>query len=357
MKRLCEGCISDSDFHNIKNIFKKLGEALSNGSPVRAVDVIEGAAVFNSYRMCSYSPTHEGFLCHLESYYKKPSIYSRAYQYATDLIGEKIFDLFSPICYMALQTPNPGRYFIEILSEVKDKKYLLKPSHVSSDSEMRESPLFYLFEKNTFEYRRFLPYVMHNKFMEHPILTPYIKLITEICKITNTPVFWIEDFIARPYCYLPGYTLLPHLFKRLPKEFWMPGAIGPSSASFIFLNDFNTFRIVAPVRAHLNPEEVETLRWGTIKYNRSVSLIKAGLGIELDDTYVMLIIAATAIIGIIRVFFLNEKGIMYCPHKNCEVYKTKLCAWFYDFPQDNFYECGFFQIWKLYNLENYIKNR
>jgi hypothetical protein len=285
----------DIPFSEFKNAFTELTEILTSEIyPIRTLDVIEGRAVLCSYRMHVPQASHIRFLDHLQENHFGQKQYTDAYFYATELIGEKAFDLFSLACYLALQGDNPGRNFEDILLWARDKLSFFNA---------KENPLSFLLDATNMSMNGCFPSIVKKKgvpqgFFNHPILQPYIEEIIQRSDIQ------VEDFFARPYYYEPYNS--PGHHKEMEK--------------FIL-------RIVPPM--HLYSGRMAKLM---------------GLGGELGKNYGILIHHLTALIGLIPLLVFGIKDEMICPHLACPVYKKGLCQKYYAFPIDDYKNCKFPEI-------------
>ncbi len=229
-KRL-EDIIPLSEFQ--PNFIAATNVLLSPSDPVRTIDVIEGCAVFCSYRILESwfskvaerevrkpkpraimppNATHEGFLRYLQKKHFVQREYQCAYLFATRVLGDKAFDLFSPICYLALQGVNPGEYFVSIIDRVK--------KDINSFRGQEEAPLSFLdqFIEDRMEGYYFPSFVRQwgglSPGFSHPILKPYVEYLAQVSDIKK-----VEDFFARPYYYVDIYNsdtqITGALFRKL----------------------------------------------------------------------------------------------------------------------------------------------
>ena len=330
--------------HGISHLFDKANQMLrsSSDSPIQAIDVIEGSAVFNSYRICVFKPSHEDFLRYLHDEPIGPQ-YKKAYHYATQILEEDAFELFSPICYVALQKPDPGKYFIDVISKIQTIKH--RGSELSA--RIQENPLSFILEvmsSSTDDHLlpAILPYMAGNHTMQHPILNPYIMYIAQITQASHVSNDWAEDMFARPYHFLrQNFSNLPHNLM----EHLFYGYGGQTTAKFVPVNDFNSFKLVSPIRIHVNPKEAHTMH-GPVTYENPISVVFAGLGREISNDYLTFVSNITALFGIILAIQVKDKDQIstYCPHQQCPIYNTKLCVKYFKFPQNGYNFCEFPEI-------------
>lgn len=305
---------SDIPLSEFQPYFNVNDVLLSPSESVRTIDVIEGCAVLCSFRMLEswknsllqwevkmFDPqatvevrsTHQSFLCHLQDKHFKQREYTSAYLLATNTLGDKAFDLFSPICYLALQGSTPGKNFVAILKWVKD--------NIDSFN-VKEDLLSFLAQSTMDGIEGCFPSVVRQEGLpegfSHPILQPYVQHIVQVFDIR------VEDFFARPY--------------------------------YNFGIDYSS---ITPPMVLFYP-------------NRMIRIM--GIGAKLGKDYIKLINTLTAVVGLIKLLVYGIKDEMHCPHGNCPIYKTRLCQNYYNFPL-NYKTCSFPRLLEEMKLENLLE--
>jgi hypothetical protein len=335
---------SQLDFTKIRGVREDLRNALFESTDfiVRTFDILEGVAVFNAYRICSFEPRNQDFLEYLEENFTGQSEYKAAYLYAHEELGEVAFDIFSTLCYLALQNTNPAKVFIDNIENIKRNNTTKKLRNSISP----ETCLFTFIrsETSTTQEQTFLEVIGSDPIVEHPILRPYVEFVSGIINTGLAPLEKIEDFFARPYHYLRGY--LTNFPNEVMLALFYEAAKGNNGQSLTIVNNFQQFKLASPLRIHLNPQSADTMKRGRVVFEHSVSVIPTGLAMELDDSYAAFVQATTAGMGIVEALLTNDvKSIrMHCPHTSCTLHETRLCAKFYNFPTTHFQECSFFSL-------------
>jgi hypothetical protein len=281
---------TDIPFTEFQPKFKQLTELLlSSSSSIRTIDVIEGCAVLCAYRMHFSHASHEDFLHHLDERHSGQDEYRSAYLFATKLLGESAFDIFSPACYLALQGDNPGRNLETILLYAREKAKIVSRDYITDD------PLAFLLEATNMQEEGCFPYVvrraMPQGYFSHPILEPYIE------KIAKTTHLRLSDIFARPYHY--------------------------ENNSDDKISDFLS-DMYPPVQVYSG---------------RTAWLM--GLGQHLGKDYSIIIHHLTALVGLSSRLVFDTRSQMLCPHHNCPIYKTNLCQGYLAFPLDEYEKCKF----------------
>lgn len=258
---------------------------------VRCIDIIEGQAVLCSYRMTVPDAAAAGFAAHLERYHSNQPIYTTAYSRAAELVGEAAFELFSPLCFVALQTGHPSNTFRELLVAASLNLHLHKKCSLDIiPQQLRLDPLSFIFGVLTIDASSFLlPSVKSNDpRIAHPILAPYVQ---EAASSESA-----LDFFARPY----------ELFGIRRPMSRLPRLMAP------------------PVQLHADGR---------------VNIM--GLGRSLGMDWALQTFYLTAATGIASHLLFGGTRDMSCPHVNCPQYTRRLCHKFYNFPITDQSQCSF----------------
>jgi hypothetical protein len=155
---------------------------------VSARAVLEGAAVFITWRMHLRGIHHDALLARLEEDYGSGSSpYSRTYRFGASRLGENIFDVFSAICFLALCTDDPGRTYLSAIDLLVRHRFL------------ERNPRPALSELKTFLTKEGLVGIRSireevSRSGQHPIIAPYLQKI-----LSRYPEFPFTECIARPY--------------------------------------------------------------------------------------------------------------------------------------------------------------
>lgn len=287
---------TDIPFSEFEPLMRELGAVLScKYGGIRTIDIIEGSAVLCSYRMHDLDASHDSFLEHLKRRHSNQSQYSKAYLYATDLVGEHAFDVFSPACYLAMQGDHPAQNFTTIVKRAREKL---------SSMNSYENPFMYLLDTSGLMLNGCFPSVVRVSGIEegfkHPILEPFA---VRVSKQISPPA---EYFFAEPYRYESR------------------GRIECSSPLRQMIKD-----VVPPLHLYAD---------------RQMKLMGKGqaLGTEFAQTLHHL----TALVGLIRRLVTGSSPIMHCPHRDCYIHKRKLCCRYFAFPADDYSKCSFPDILK-----------
>ncbi len=347
----------NSNIQYISHYFENSSSLLKSplNYPIQSIDIIEGSAVFNSYRICVFEPSHNDFLRFLHDNYAKLPKYNKAYYYAKDFLEEATFELFCPLCYVALQYPDPGKYFSEMILKIHSFK--LNNGKIDFVLIQKDPLAFILNIMNISADDHLLPflqpYFKKGNVSRHPILRPFIEYILNISQTNSTNIRWVEDMFARPYYHIRNnFSTLP----KIVMENLFFGFGGQTTAKFIITNDFNKFKIIPPIRVHVNPKDAYETRYGQIEYGNQVSILSQGLTNE-DDEYNLKICNTTVLLGILQAIQINDRDNieLLCPHNECPIYKTKLCIKYYFFPQNNYRDCEFSDLMRAQGLNLLIK--
>ncbi len=110
--------IREIDLSNYRERLVNFQEILTVSNGVRTIDIIEGCAVFSSFRTVYPELTHDDFVKYLETIHRNQGIYTNAYHFLTDSIDCLAFDFFSVICFLSLQYKTPSFAFVEIIKQL-----------------------------------------------------------------------------------------------------------------------------------------------------------------------------------------------------------------------------------------------
>src|SRR5271165_2411864 len=269
--------------------------------------------------------------------------YTRAYHHASAMLGVDAFALFSVICYLALQTRNPGQEFCKLSARLRT----LQGSDHQQFSQILDDPSVAMVAtsaKGTDD--RFVPFVIANPGRwPHPILDPYIQLIKQLSVLSDGASAWLEDFFARPHRYLREHDLPGQCLEVL-----FGTARGQNTSTFVFINDYTRFVLAAPIRIHVNPAEARTMR-GTVTFGNPVTVVPMGIAVS-DREYAQFTLDMTAAFGMLQTLSAPESAdcAFYCPQQDCPVYRSRICRMYYKFPiqAGQYRDCAFPQL--LYEL-------
>jgi hypothetical protein len=152
--------------------------------------VIEGAAVFIATRMNLLDMHHEGYMTRLqETFGSSTSPYCNAYRLGDWFLGEDLFEVFAPLCFIALCTPQPGLAYCRLLSSV-GKSGLLRRIKIPSAQEIAAT----VSDPDLGEIRVAAELLKSGSY--HPILTPYLMQV-----LAQPETMPFREFAARPYAY------------------------------------------------------------------------------------------------------------------------------------------------------------
>jgi hypothetical protein len=232
------------------------------------------------------------------------------------VLGDLAFDLFAPLCYLALHTEDPGRILEDLLLHTKE---CLKSA---SRAQIIEDPLTFLLDGTNSREEDLFPMAIRRAMAQgsqmpsHPILQPYLE------KFAQAPDdLRLSDFFARPYYYrTSGYSRGD---KRREKH-------------LEFLTEM------------LPPAQV---------YSKNVgSCLRAGLGTRLGNEYTQKIAELTTIVALAERLVLGKHDQVLCPHQKCPVHTTGLCQGYFAFPSDDFRKCQFPEFLKDLNLRGLLES-
>jgi hypothetical protein len=300
-----------------------------------ALDIIEGDAVFTSYRIFhGGTPTHDDVCRQLETVHAGQTRYSAAYKYAADKLGEHAFGAFGPICYLSLQYSHPAKKCTELMELAKDiywhepvNRRACRCGRIHS-SEIDKRLIYELLARTARSEEDCFPIsvVRHGiqewrdapdgwikapkgvalpdsegdyKFMTHLVLDPYVEQIQS----SHLSEDEILAAVSRP-CELSLMGCSPEGNARI----------------WDFLNGFFPPLIFITSQKRLIP----------------------GCRLASDDMdYMWRVILETAEIGVIEKVVTEKRTTMECPHRDCPFYSTGLCHKFFLIPRKSFRECAF----------------
>jgi hypothetical protein len=294
------------------NLFKLLGKQLEltdKKELIRVIDIIEGYAVFCSFRKSFPSKNDEEFKDFLKKNHEGQKIYTGAYQFMADEIGTDItFEIFSIICYISLQLDSPSDYFVDFVTNFKkdfarNKKVknalLSRPySFIIEYSNIDED----YFLINSYKTGIFEP----NGVFKHQLLDPYLFLFSEL------DLSVINRIFSSPNKYS----------EQKVKEF----------------SDIFHLAIQPPLTLFQNGEFKED---GMVKI--------AGRGFS------GLLHHWTALFGVIMRIVFDKKRKSFCYHKECSYHSLNLCNKYYGFPIENYLKCQFPEMIRVTGLEEIYK--
>jgi hypothetical protein len=299
-----------------KTVFDKLVATLtSDQAPISTLDVIEGNAEHFAYRALWFFGSGSEFTRHLQSRHPGTNKYSRAYLYAYEKLGAAAYDLFGPICFLALQAQKPGEAFVGIVEAATKAR---------TSAEVAGDPVAFLFNVTNKSYDDcFIHHFIHhgltekfkhpdftignklyaytdgnNKLVDegaHPVLQPYLQKAVQYAPAK------VVDFFARPYYYMLEVT--PQHTKDI--------------CGFIH-------KLFPPL----------------IVSRKSRNPLVFGITEELGRTYFVRMVYATALSGVVSRCYAGVTDIMLCSHSECPLYEKKLCHRWLIIPED-YKKCGF----------------
>jgi hypothetical protein len=258
---------------------------------ISPLDIIEGAAVFISDRMTLPDINHQQFLDRLaRNYGTLPGVYCAAYRLADWYLGEDAFEVFSPLCFVALCTADPALTYCRLIQTLGRSGLLRRNKHPSVQE------ILGVADPADIKAARTAPEEIAVS-GTHPVLTPYIEQFME----EHSEIAFAE-FAARPYEFddlnLFNYTTPPivrfndgHglLARKLPK--------------------------ILPVK--------ETL--GEVEYRRQISTF---------------LVHFAALCGAVLAAADGGEHYMQCPHTDCPHHSLTMCHAFAPLPP-SYQECGF----------------
>jgi hypothetical protein len=177
-------------FHNIFADFDRESRALRTDQIVGVSPrhIIEGAAVFLTDRIHLPNMRHDDFLHRLSNAYGGGrSYYADAYRLGAHYLGEALFEIFSPLCLLALCTPKPAYTYCRAIEAI-GKSGILRVNSKPSAQEIAAIAV-----EHGIRGIRTAPEEVQDG-TEHPILTPYI--LAYLRQPQDVPFL---EFAARPY--------------------------------------------------------------------------------------------------------------------------------------------------------------
>jgi hypothetical protein len=234
---------------------------------------------------------HLGFLNRLDAFYgSEPSPYCDAFRLGDWYLGDDLFEVFSPLCFAALCSANPGVTYCRSIEMLGRSGIFRRNRHPSfrEISEIIRTPDIGDLRTAPEEF---------SISGTHPILTPYIRqLLQEQSDLHFT------EFAARPY---ESHDL--ELFKYLT----------PPLVRF------------ADGHALLSP--------------KLPKLVTLPLDISKEDLvrqYSAFLIHLNALCGAVLAMAAPADYYMQCPHRDCPYFSLRLCHAFAPIPK-HYKECGF----------------
>jgi len=280
-------------FDTLRSVLRKSFEGLS------CLDIIEGVAVIEAYKMTYSHKSPGGFIDYLYNYFPNiESKYTKSFRLAKKALGlEVAYELLSSISYLALHGQYPAKTFktsIDYISSLSASDFI--------DIELKD--LVILLGYDDFLHKRFQCRSEANGSVPddlfHPILSPYVMLA-------------LKRYGARKLIKL---SACPHkIYERDVK--WLSDIVPP-------LVVFSTGR------------------------GGQVNGVVMGLAKEQPKKNTTSNILTTAIVGAVERILLSVEGedvsFMPCPHEQCPVHNTKLCHKYFSIPSlaiGGWSSCGF----------------
>jgi len=302
-----------------RTIFDKLVATLtSDQSPVSTLDVIEGNAEHYAYRALWFSgPRASGseFLRHLQRRHPGSNKYSRAYLHAYEKLGPAAYDLFGPICFLALQAQKPGEAFAGIIEAAMKAR---------SSAEVAEDPVALLFSLTDKSYddcfiHDFIQHGLTEKF-RHPDFTIGTKLYAYMDsndKVSDEGAHAVlQPYLQKAVHYAPAKVV--DFFAR-PYHYIQEGAPQHTKDICTFIH-----KIFPPL----------------LVSRKSRKPMVFGITEELGREYFVRMVYATALSGIVSRCYAGVTDVMVCAHSRCPLYEKKLCHRWLIIP-DDYRKCGF----------------
>jgi hypothetical protein len=281
----------------LENIGKSLISSTQSSDVIAPLDIIEGHAVYNSFCLAYNESNHENFIIHLECYGSQRE-YVIAYLFATHLLGESAFFVFPALCYLALQTSNPGKLFCSILLQLSKISYKIKdtqhdPLHFISENFKLDSSKFFVNQIGSQGVKIYEN--DNNEINHHLFLKPYLERIAKLRSEYSNLAF----FLSCPTYYLKKYNSDQHyeiLFKKL----------------------------FPPI----------------ISYNKQeVAFFSEGSKLFLEGMYQTYLLTFLACQGVIDKILFGINLPNRCPKKNCNLYKKNICGTAPFFPKGENDDC------------------
>lgn len=258
---------------------------------VSAHDVIESAAVFISYRMHLPDMDHGSLMNRLDATFGSGlSPYCDAFRLGDWYLGEDLFEVFSPICFLALCSVDPGLTYCRSIETLGKSGILRRNKHPS----FRE--IVSLMSATGISEFRTAPEEIDIS-GKHPILTPYILQL-----MRERPDLQFAEFGARPY---------------------------ESDDSDLF--------------EYLVPPLVRYADGRGILSAKLPTLLPLAANISESDRarqHSAFLVHFTAICGAVLAMAEPADYHMQCPHKECPYYRLRLCYAYAPIPEHH-RECGF----------------
>ena len=313
------------------------------------IDIIEGLAVFLSYRMTFADKSHNDFIDYLRYRHEGQEHYKRAYNLISKEFGGHAFELFSPICYLAMQTEHPYKSFYEIVSQLSQLKVANPDCYRDLVEDANICKMLDILNLSAEEH---LLHVLMNlkEGGDEPniILKPYLKYLITGIKDKVLSLDTLSDIMARPYQYLPFED------GGLLSFFYLPSQKATDGSFHLFRSNIMQFKLQPPVRIYFNEKDalggygfhMSSASNFKLLGPTSVFLNELPLSTHSDDyinKYYTYIQQFFAMVGIIRgLAFANTGQIeMICGHDKCPLHSDKLCCSYLWFPDQNYSECVF----------------
>jgi len=320
---------SAASLKQIEAEFNDLTEPLyAEDSQLRAIDVIEGAAVYNSYTALEHQPGHADFLKYLDEKHPQQPTYQRAYIYATEKLGGQAFNVFPMICFEALQAFKPGQRFQDIVDNGR--------FDISLDGQ--GNLVYKITDADITDH--FISYFIARGGRRHRLLEPYLTFLAQLAAEDSGNLAALESFFSGPTPYITtNFSKLP---KSLTKNLFMPQG-GQETAAFVFINDWNTFLLASPVTVFFLPEQSQTIHGRVVYGADRIRISPAGLATLLEPGYATFVQQMFAMKRMVEAAISQEKISieMQCVLADCPLNKTKYCSGFYLFPAADFRQCQF----------------
>lgn len=309
---------------------------IPSSCPVNNLEIIEGCAVYNAYRLIEQNPSHNNFLDYLQQCHPGQLQYQNAYKYAAKTFGDEIYDWFPVICYFSLQTRRPAVTFIDILAFLTD----YKKSNVTDYYIALNEPFATLtvFSERIPGFIRLIPNL--NNVKSHDALDPYIKYLSYLVEIDAG--FILEEFLCQPYLYLRGELMMKDKTKTLIRTFRDLFYIkGNRPEYFVEMNDFLNLKLLPPIFITRHPKHDNI--------NRSLDFTFCGLASEMSQEdssthYLRYLRSWTATIGVLQALLAEDKDMIpsLCQHKTCSLFESKMCCkYLMMFPFEAKEQCNF----------------
>lgn len=308
-----------------KSAFDKLVATLtSDEGPITTLDVIEGNAEHFAYRAQCFFSDGWAFFRDLERRHPGSNKYTRAYLYAHEKLGAAAYDLFGPVCFLALQAQKPGEAFVGIIEAAMRAR---------SSAEVAEDPVALLFTLTNKSYDDcFIHHFIHHGLTEnfrHPDFTIKTKLYAYLDgnnKLVDEGAHAVlQPYLQKAVQYAP--TKVVDFFAR-PYHYMLEGVPQHTKDICNFIH-----RLFPPL----------------IVSRKSRNPLVFGITEELGREYFVRMVYATALSGVVSRCYAGVTDVMLCSHSECPLYNKKLCHRWLIIPND-YRECGFPQFLKAKGL-------